>query len=247
MFRYAAGWELWLILNRLNTMIINFYGNNKTLREPNICPHCHIVQAPRNAWTQQSTDTDNVRNLLTAWQCSNDSCSKVFIAVYKIEGHELKFNRFLNGLPKGPDWPKPVSDLRDGNSKDQPNPLQTKFIKTYLQSLVAENSGLDELAGMGFRKSIEYLVKDWAIQLKPDEKDKIESSWLGIVIKDYYSGDLKDILERATWLGNDQAHYNKLFEEYNLDDLKELIALIMVELDRQFKMRHYIDNIQKRK
>jgi hypothetical protein len=58
---------------------------------------------------------------------------------------------------------------------------------------------------------------------------------------------LKDILERATWLGNDQSHYNKLFDDYNLDDLKELIGLIMVELDRQFKMAHYIQNIQKRK
>lgn len=228
------------------TMNIAFYGQNKTIREPNICPHCHIVQAPRIAWQQQSTDSDSVRNLLTAWQCSNDSCSRIFVAVYKIDGQELKFNRFLNGLPKGPDWPKPVSDLKNGNSADTANPEQSKFIKTYLQSLAAENNGLDELAGMGFRKAIEYLVKDWAIQMKPADKDKIEASWLGVVIKDYYNGDLKEILERATWLGNDQAHYNRLFKEFDIDVLKELIELIMVELDRQFKMRHYIDKIQRR-
>jgi len=70
---------------------------------------------------------------------------------------------------------------------------------------------------------------------------------LGQVIIAYYEGDLKEILERATWLGNDQAHYNKLFEEYQVADLKELIALIMVELDRQFKKNHYIETIQKRK
>ena len=100
---------------------------------------------------------------------------------------------------------------------------------------------------MGYRKAIEYLVKDWAVQNNPEKKADIEKLWLGQVIKKYYSGDLKDILERATWLGNDQAHYNRLFEEFDIDVLKELIALIMVELDRQFKMAHYINKIQSKK
>ena len=71
--------------------------------------------------------------------------------------------------------------------------------------------------------------------------------WLGEVIKEFYYGDLKEILERATWLGNDQSHYNRLFQEFDIEILKELIGLIMVELDRQFKKAHYIDTIQKRK
>jgi len=100
---------------------------------------------------------------------------------------------------------------------------------------------------MGFRKAIEYLVKDWAIKSNPKDFEKINESWLSAVIKKYYKGDLKDILERATWLGNDQSHYNKLFDEYDIDDLKELIALIMVELDRQYKLNHYITTIQKKK
>src|SRR5690606_21678693 len=172
---------------------------------------------------------------------------KILLANYKLDNDSFKFNRFLNGLPKGPDWPKPIIELQSGNSSTQEHTEQTRFVKTYLQSLVAENSGLDEWAGRGVRKAIEYLVKDWAIQSKPEDRDKIESSWLGAVIKDYYNGDLKEILERATWLGNDQAHYNRLFEEYDIDVLKELIALIMVELDRQHKMKHYIATIQKRK
>jgi hypothetical protein len=192
-------------------------------------------------------DTDNTPTVITAWRCSNDQCRKIFIANYKLDGQDFKFSRFLNGLPKGPDWPKPILDLRNGNPRNQEQPEQTRFITTYLQSLVAENSGLDELAGMGYRKSIEYLVKDWSIQNKPEDKNKIENSWLGAVINDYYSGDLKEILERVTWLGNDQAHYNKIFEEYDIDILKELIELIMVELDRQYKKRHYIETIQKRK
>lgn len=228
-------------------MDIVYKNRGMRLKDPNICPHCHIVNTPHEQWNVNTRDTDDTPVVISAWLCSNDSCRRIFLVNYKMDGQDFKFNRFLNGLPKGPDWPKPILDLKSGNQNGADQPSSSRFIKTYLQSLVAENSGLDELAGMGYRKAIEYLVKDWAIQEKPGDKVKIESSWLGAVIHDYYTGDLKEILERATWLGNDQAHYNKIFEEYDIEVLKELIELIMVELDRQYKKKHYIETIQKRK
>ena len=228
-------------------MRLGFQNTAVDLIDPNVCPHCHIVNTPHEKWQVQSKDTDNVFVFITAWTCSNQICQKVFLALYKRINNQFVFTRFLNGLPKGPDWPKPIAELKDGNPKEASQPGQTKFIKTYLQSLEAENNGLDEIAGMGYRKAIEYLVKDWAIKTKPEEKVEIEKLWLGQVITNYYDGDLKEILARATWLGNDQAHYNKLFEDYNISILKELIELIMVELDRQYKKKHYIDTIQGRK
>lgn len=224
-------------------MNIGIKGTVRYVSNPNICPHCHVKNAPHEMWKIESKDTDDSIVVLSAWHCANESCHKVFIVSHKFD-ETLKFDRFLNGLPKGPDWPKPILELKSVNGD---NENKSKFVKTYLQSLEAENYGLDELAGMGYRKAIEYLVKDWAIQNNPEKKEKIENSWLGGVIKDYYEGDLKEILERATWLGNDQAHYNKLFEEFDIAVLKELINLIMVELDRQYKKAHYIEMIQSRK
>lgn len=225
-------------------MNIVLNGTQYSVENPNICPHCHVTNNPDHVWGGATRDTDNADAHISVWRCANARCSKFMVALYKIHSGRPKLIRFLNGLPKGPDWPKPIVELKNGNSV---TPADSNFIKTYLQSLVAENYGLDEIAGMGYRKAIEYLVKDWAIQANPGEKDAIEKSWLGAVITNYYKGDLKEILERATWLGNDQAHYNKLFEEYDLDVLKELIELNMVELDREYKKAHYIETIQKRK
>lgn len=226
-------------------MKANYQGKQIDLKDPNVCPHCHITINPYHRWHSATQDADNKPTILTAWQCSNDDCKKYFIVKYKDQGgREFIFERFLNGLPKGPDWPKPIAELKNGKTINDESPEDSRFIKIYLQSLEAEMHGLDELAGMGFRKAIEYLVKDWAIQNNPNDKDKIiEDLWLGQVIDEYYDGDLKDILERATWLGNDQSHYNKLFEEYDVEVLKELIDLIMVELDRQYKMDHYKNTI----
>lgn len=228
-------------------MVYEFNGRRLNIDEPNLCPHCHVVNNPERQWSVFSKDTDNSDVFLSSWYCANKACKKTFLTLHKLIDGQFTFSRFLNGFPKGPTWPTPISDLKSGNPKDASQPEQTKFIKTYLQSLEAENSGLDEIAGMGYRKAIECLVKDWAIKIKPEDKDKIEKLWLGQVITNYYDGDLKEILERATWLGNDQAHYNKLFEEYDIGILKELIDLIMVELDRQYKKRHYIETIQGRK
>lgn len=217
------------------------------VKEPNICPHCHVTNSPKCLFTENTKDTDNSDCNYQIWQCANKECVKLFGVLYKVVDGTPAIAKVLNGLPKGPDWPKPILELVDGNTIETEEPLKSKFIKTYLQSLEAESYGLDEIAGMGYRKAIEYLVKDWAIQNNPDKKEDILSKWLGSTIKNYYSGDLKDILERATWLGNDQAHYKKLFEEYDIEVLKELIDLIMVELDNDYKKKHYIEKIQRRK
>ncbi|MCH8034361.1 MAG: DUF4145 domain-containing protein [Bacteroidetes bacterium] len=211
---------------------------------PNICPHCHVVNEPQILYTRFDNKIDK---FISVWKCNYNKCNKIFVVSHKKDGNVYIVERNLNGLPKGPDWPTPILELKSEKLNDDDEPIQSNFIKTYLQSLEAEQYGLDELAGMGYRKAIEYLVKDWAIQNNPAEKDKIEKSWLGEVIKAYYEGDLKDILERATWLGNDQAHYNKLFEEFDIIVLKELIDLIMVELDRQYKKAHYIELIKSKK
>lgn len=228
-------------------MQVAFRGVSREIEEPNICPHCHVANKPQFLWGSQTQDTDNDFCYLSAWKCAYAKCAKIFIAQHKLTNQVLKITRFFNGFPKGPEWPKPIKELKSGNLDADEKPIQSKFIKTYIQSLEAEHSGLDELAGMGFRKAIEYLVKDWAIQNKPDKKEDIEKFWLGEVIKKYYDGDLKEILERATWLGNDQAHYIKLFEEFDINVLKELIDLIMVELDRQYKNAHFIATIKRKK
>ena len=228
-------------------MLFSLYNNGYNVTDPNICPHCHLTIVPECKMYYFSKDTDSTPNVISIWQCPSESCELGFVVVYRKEHSYYELSRVLDGYPKGPDWPKPIKDLKDGKTLTDPEPAQSKFIKTYLQALTAENSGLDEIAGMGYRKSIEYLVKDWAIQTTPTDIDKIDKMSLAQNIGTYFTGDLKDILSRATWLGNDHAHYSKLFEEFDLVHIKELIDLIMVELDRMYKLNHYKTTIQPRK
>lgn len=217
---------------------------------PNKCPHCHHTITPDFVWAHKTRDSDNQTKVtISAWNCVNQSCQKLiltFLIEDKATG-SYTFKRYLNGHPISPIWEEPIVSLQNGLSLGTDSPEKSKFIKTYNQSLEAESRGLDEIAGMGFRKAIEYLVKDWAIQIHPDEKEKIIKMYLGNVVKNYYEGDLKDILERAVWLGNDETHYTKLFDEFDINNLKELIDLIVSQLYRDHKINHYKEAMKGRK
>jgi hypothetical protein len=221
-------------------MIVDFNGLQKKLVDPNICPHCHVINNPHHKWIIQTNDTDNIDCYLSAWLCSNEKCNKVFIVQYKLSGENFVFTRNLSGLPNEPNWPKAIVQLKSRKIDKEGGEVQTKFIKIYRQSLEAENYGLDELARMGYRKAIECLVKDWATQNMPEEKEIIQISRLGGVIKGYYDAELTEVLESATWIGKDYARYNRLFKKLNVKIIKEIIELIVEIFEQEYNNARYL-------
>lgn len=209
-------------------------ANNVRCRvdNPSQCPHCHNGIEP----IQISQHLEKNINY-SIWRCTQRNCGKQFIAVHQVIGQgQARFVGFLDGQPIGPYWPETIKNLK------------SKFIETYNQSLKAEYSGLDEIAGMGFRKAIEYLVKDYLIQRDTSLAGKIEDKLLASVIGENFNtsqeADLKDLLQRATWLGNDMTHYLRYHDTFDIKDLKELIQLVMDEIHSIEQKRHYIANIQ---
>lgn len=100
------------------------------------------------------------------------------------------------------------------------------FIEIFDQALAAEAANLDQIAGIGFRKALEFLIKDFVIHRNGGEAESVKSKLLGKVIKDYIEDpQLKTTAQRATWLGNDETHYVRKWEDRDIDDLKLLIRL----------------------
>ena len=63
-----------------------------------------------------------------------------------------------------------------------------------------------------------------------------------------YSPDeeTKELLLRASWIGNDFAHYSKKHEEITIEDLKQLINLSVDSMENYIKKQNYIMNISKK-
>lgn len=95
---------------------------------------------------------------------------------YVHHGKEYTANKLLSVEPT-----KFVKQTFDENITK----LSPQFDKIYNQALAAESSGLDEIAGLGYRKALEFIVKDFAIYKHPDKTEEIKKLPLSQCINKY--------------------------------------------------------------
>lgn len=112
------------------------------------------------------------------------------------------------------------------------------FVSSFGEAEVAEKHGLKMICGPGYRKALEFLIKDYVIGSHKDKADEIKKLNLGKCIQDYVAdGKVKLVAARAVWLGNDETHYERKWEDKDLNDLKTLIGLTVhwIEMDELTK------------
>lgn len=91
------------------------------------------------------------------------------------------------------------------------------------------------VCGPGYRKALEFLVKDYVIGLHHDKKEEIKKTRLVQCILNFVQNDnVKDVARRAAWLGNDETHYLRIWKNKDIKDLKGLIDLTVhwIELEK---------------
>jgi transposase len=89
-------------------------------------------------------------------------------------------------------------------------PVSPSFYEIFDQARSAEHHRLLEIAGVGYRKSLEFLIKDYLISRTddPGRREEIKKRMLGACIADYVTDDrIKSVALPAWWLGNDETHY----------------------------------------
>src|SRR5262249_2886130 len=104
--------------------------------------------------------------------------------------------------------------------------VSPQFAPLYNQAYAAEQRGLELICGAGYRRSLEFLVKDYAKTKSATSPEDIEKVLLGACIRDHIDHPkVKLIAARASWLGNDETHYVRKWTDKDLSDLKKLIEL----------------------
>ena len=197
---------------------------------PTQCPLCGIAynELPVHSI---SSNSGNSYRILMNFECPH--CSDFFavhltgILIYDNEIETTSFE-FL---------PEPMCDALTAFPATI-NALSPDFVSIFNQSERAESHNLTRICGVGYRKALEFLVKDYAIHCQPQDQDKIASMPLSQCIDKYIADSrIKTLAKAATWLGNDETHYLRKFEGYELDSLKSFIqtatAFIHFELQVQ--------------
>ena len=156
------------------------------------------------------------------FQCPPRICNHLFIARYETgSGGEYYLKECV-----------PL-DLPDAECPPEILEMSKDFYSIYDQAWKAEQRGLPLVAGPGYRKALEFLIKDYACKLHPadEEKTRIRKADLGPCIQEFMKNDMvRETARRAAWLGNDETHYLRKWEGKDLQDLKQLLALTVTTI-----------------
>lgn len=203
------------------------FGNEFKLffQETDECPLCHFSLRPevKSAHYIQSKNTDYYTVYLT---CFCTKCRDIFMIKYRGPHSSSSIGTpVIAGLI-------PVTPHTEPFSAGISN-LSPTFVNTYNQAQFAESQGLTEICGMGYRRALEFLVKDYLIHLAPDQEESIKTERLGICIKRINNNHIKVLAERSTWIGNDETHYIRKHENFDYTDMKRFIMAMVRYIDSE--------------
>jgi len=164
------------------------------------------------------TDTYYGNRVERVLRCPREKCQRLFISRYHL-ARPSDEHRLVGSVPV---------ELMDENFSDEVKEISKDFCEIYNESQKAEKRGLTLVAGPGYRKSLEFLVKDYLCARNPGEAEEIKRTQLGPCIQKYaMDGRVKAMAARAAWLGNDETHYVRKWEGKDLTDVKKLIGLTL--------------------
>lgn len=212
-------------------------GKNAPIRLqeiPDTCPICHCNIHPKNIGCQLLAPRALVQAI---FRCTSQKCEELFIATYKIRRDSTPHpSTLVSVAPRNPEKIEFSETVKD---------VSPSFVDIYNQAIAAEAGRLTEMVGIGLRKALEFLIKDFVIQQKPSEEDSVKKAFLGKCIEDHIDDtNVKQCAKRAAWLGNDETHYVRKWEDKDVSDLKLLIQLTVNWIDNVLLTQKYIDGMK---
>ena len=184
------------------------------------CPSCHKSFAPNPLFACVYKYNGHYARASVVFFCRD--CSSVFFAHYTVSNPSIDY-RSIEYTSSSFISVEPVKFVPTAFDKNITN-LSPQFVKIYNQALAAETTQLDEIAGLGYRKALEFLIKDFAIHQYPTEEEQIKAMSLSTCIKNYIDApNIKTLATRSAWIGNDEAHYIRKQEDRDINDMKNFI------------------------
>jgi hypothetical protein len=190
-------------------------------RFPDTCPICHRAITPIDlGYDYMIGDDNHTAKVERTFRCPDAKCERTFVARYERTSITNQTHFELRTCVPAELFDLVCSEIIAKISPD--------YCQIYNQAHKAEQYNLETIAGPGYRKALEFLIKDYVSMLhpKPEDKEKIKTMLLGNCIATYVKNErINATAARAAWLGNDETHFVRKWEDKDLKDLKNLIGL----------------------
>ena len=184
-----------------------------------ICPNCKKPTNPdlvNSSYFSLEEDKTSLVLTLRCLGCKHFWTEEFIATRYLInnyaENYEIEHIKVIPNLP---------SDIPISDDVEIVSPIGKQI---YVQALKAEHEQLDHIAGIGYRKALEFFVKDFSIVTNPDDEEKITKMSLKQVIEKYIKDeDLKTFALASAYIGNDEGHYYRKNPDKGFIDLKNYL------------------------
>lgn len=205
---------------------------------PNTCPNCHHAIAPKEDLFKNYYH-EGTNYGYSVFICSN--CQQPYLIWYDLSftvnslGYSTHSSLTAKTLSVSP------QSFAAKEFPENINEISPQFTKIYNEALAAENMNLHEIAGIGYRKALEFLVKDYLIHKLPEESEVIKKMLLGNCIENKVTNDnIKQMAKRCAWLGNDQTHYEQKFNDMDISDLKKLLEVTVYWIEMELTTEKFL-------
>lgn len=120
------------------------------------------------------------------------------------------------------------------NIPDEIKTVSPKFVEIYTQAITAEHYGLNEISGIALRKAIEFLIKDYLINYKKKPEAEVKKLLLGKAINLIDNPKIQVLARATSWIGNDETHYERRYEDKDVNDMKRFITALLHFISFEF-------------
>ena len=151
------------------------------------CPFCHSKILPNYLYLD---------DFVLFASCPNSTCEKHFVLNRDRNGNYILVQP--NAVPKVRTFSEII------------NSISSNFTEIYNQAFHAVQTSLHQICGVGYRKALEFLIKDYLISKETDEQviEGIKKKFLSNCIQENVQNEnIKSVAKRAVWIGNDETHY----------------------------------------
>src|SRR5437868_3199481 len=133
-------------------------------RHPDECPICHHKIAPLQRLAVRLLASYGYVEIV--YLCPNEKCHELFIGYFgRPAGGQEQFCQFL--------WTRPFAPI-NVQFEDSIKKISPKFCEIYQEAHNAEEYRLTQICGVGYRKALEFLIKDYLISNHSDKAGEIK-------------------------------------------------------------------------
>lgn len=171
---------------------------------PEVCPVCGKGTALNLQFTNHGPN-----GIIYVFRCSHRDCQSMFAYLYDLNAksvYSVPANNKFEGIP---------SEVLG---------ISQSFKEIYFEASSSDQLNYHHLDGMGYRRALEFLVKDYLVYfgIEPNTESAYHLSFSSAINK-LDNEDLKHLAKASSWLGNDQTHTEIKWNDYTVDDLKSFI------------------------